>query len=190
MNENIILNKTLGIGPFKVRENGKLTKAYRTWDSMLRRCYGSLELLHRPTYETCTVDPTWLNFQTYALWFEQHYIEGYQLDKDLLIKGNKIYGPDTCCFIPREINMLLVTRVRKRGTLPLGVAKLRNKFQSSISKEGVRQNLGTFNTIEEAFFAYKDAKEFHLKVIAERFKAVISEKEYLALFNYKVTIVD
>ena len=33
----------------RVKENGKHIKAYRAWISMLSRCYGKKELVHRPS---------------------------------------------------------------------------------------------------------------------------------------------
>ena len=63
-------------------------------------------------------------------------MEGWQLDKDILIKGNKIYSPDTCCFVPSEINNLFVGCNKSRGSLPIGVTfnKRLKRYVAQISK--------------------------------------------------------
>lgn len=55
-------------------------------------------------------------------WFNQHYVEGFEIDKDLLSnKNKKLYSPETCVFLPREINRFLCKTTNKKSQLPLGV---------------------------------------------------------------------
>ena len=99
----------IGVGEFKVSVNRKSTKAYQCWVGMLERCYS--KKLHKkyPTYIGCTVHPDWHNFQTFAKWYQDNYPVGgdkYQLDKDLLVEGNKVYSKDTCMFVTGAENMI------------------------------------------------------------------------------------
>lgn len=48
------------------------------------------------------------------------YGKPFALDKDILIKGNTRYSPDTCVFVPREINNLILSNRKVRGDLPIG----------------------------------------------------------------------
>ncbi len=75
-------------------------RAYRVWMGILCRCYTR----RYPSYSGCSVYKKWHNFQVFAEWYDYHYIEGYHLDKDIKIKGNRIYSPDTCMFVTRELN--------------------------------------------------------------------------------------
>ena len=65
----------------------------------------------------------------------------YHLDKDILVKGNKVYSPETCCFVPQEINSLLVTSVRSRGDQPIGVSynKLTQKYEAYYNERRKRK---------------------------------------------------
>jgi len=96
----------LGEGLHKVSVGRKLTKAYTTWTSMLRRCYDPLSLESLPTYIGCSVVDAWLCFQTFAEWFDEHYVVGQELDKDIKVPGNRIYGPDTCMFVTPAENLV------------------------------------------------------------------------------------
>ena len=89
----------LGCGNVKVSINGRTTKAYQSWSNMLERCYLPRRLNEYPTYRDCFVCNEWHNFQTFAAWHKENYIEGYHLDKDIKVDGNKIYSPDTCLFV-------------------------------------------------------------------------------------------
>lgn len=176
-----------GIGNYNNKTN---CKAYNIWGSMLRRCYNGKLQERQPTYKDVTVCEEWHNFQNFAQWFENNYKEEFDLDKDILVKGNKIYSPETCCFVPQEINGLLVKRQNDRGKYPIGVIKKRNKFQASININGKAVNLGVFYTMKEAFQAYKTAKEKYIKEMADKWKDKITEQTYQALINYKVEITD
>lgn len=116
-----------------------------------------------------------------------------QLDKDILIKGNKIYSPDTCVFVSGAINKLFVNRALCRGDLPVGVRRVRGscKYAARCSfGNGSMKHLGVFNTPEEAFCVYKKAKENHIKNTAIKYRDKIPEKLYYAMCNYKVEITD
>lgn len=95
-----------GYGVFEATNKGKITPAYNTWSSMIKRCYCEKYHKTRPTYIGCTVHPDWHNFQVFAAWYHDHYIDGYQLDKDINIKGNKVYSPETCLFVSPAANTI------------------------------------------------------------------------------------
>ena len=118
---------------------------------------------------------------------------GFQLDKDLLVKGNKVYSENTCVFIPKEINILLTKRDASRGKYLIGVSwnKTGNAFKARVSKnKGRSEYLGSFKTELEAFNAYKEAKESFIKEQAEKWKGKIDERAYNALMSYEVDITD
>ena len=94
----------VGEGSFKPSIKGLDSKSYKVWHCMLQRCYDESILGRYPTYKGCSVADEWHNFQNFAKWFEDNYIEGYQLDKDSLVEGNKIYSEDTCTFISPQAN--------------------------------------------------------------------------------------
>ena len=186
----------IGVGKFKpFDENGKPTKCYMTWLSMLTRCYDPKCQERYPTYKGCKVCKEWHNFQVFAEWYYKHYyeIEGQtmHLDKDILCKGNKIYSPETCVFVPQFINTLFVKRDKARGEYPIGVSKHRNKFRAQLAKgNGKRIHLGVHSTPEEAFQAYKQAKEEYIKEVAEEYKDKFPCELYEALMKYEVEIDD
>jgi len=166
-----------------------LVKGYSVWNDMFSRCY---ELNTKDCYKDCSVHPDWHNFQNFAKWYEENFDivkhKGFQLDKDLLVRGNKIYGPSTCCFVPREINMVLTKQnISKDTNLPTGVRKTdKGLYDAYISIKNKGILIGTFDTPEEAFQAYKGRKELRLKELAEKWKLQIPEKLYLTLVNYKL----
>lgn len=179
-----------GQGDYKARVQNKSTIYYARWKNMLERCYNKKYQEMKPTYKDCSVDEKWHNFQVFAEWFEEKYKEGFELDKDILVKGNKIYSPETCCFVPKEINLLLVKCNSSRGNYPIGVSKEGTKYRVRFGKNDKRGGLGSFNTPEEAFEVYKTEKEKYIKEVAEKYKNQITEQTHQALINYKVEITD
>jgi hypothetical protein len=178
----------IGNGSHKITVNAQRTDASNAWKNMIQRCYKGLE--SHPSYNKVFVCEQWHNFQNFAKWHEENYIEGWQLDKDILVKGNKIYCPQTCAFVPPEINYLFVKCNKKRGEYPIGVSLVHNRFQATLRKNGKTFNLGRFNTPEEAFESYKGAKEKYIKDIANKWKNEVTEEVYQALVNYIVEITD
>ena len=173
--------------------NGKPKKEYTLWHSMLKRCYFEPYLEKRPTYVGCSVSDTFLYYHLFRAWCQTQVgfgKEEYQLDKDLLIKGNKLYSEDTCVFIPPALNSLLLKRNNDRGILPIGVSQNGNNFRAKCSVCGGNKYLGTFSSIDLAFQAYKTFKEAYIKEQAELYKDSIDPRAYLALLNYEVSIND
>lgn len=179
-----------GIGKYTAND-----KSYYIWKSMLNRCYDKKRQKSHFSYKNVRVCEEWHNFQNFAKWYEEnwkseHMNSSWHLDKDILIKGNKVYSPETCCFVPSEINSLFTKNNVRRGDLPIGVQKAFSKFVVYISKGNIRTYLGIFDTAEEAFQAYKTAKEQYIKEIADKWKYQISPKVYEVMCNYIVEITD
>ena len=170
-----------GDGVAKV--NGKNTKAYKTWQHMLERCYDPKKLSKQPTYIGCSVCSEWLFFPTFQKWFDENHVDGFQLDKDLLVSGNKIYGSDTCVFVPPAINSLFTDHGRARGEYPIGVTfeKQRGKFKANLRVDGTLKHLGYFGTEDEAHRTYLIAKKENVIRMAEVWKDKIPSKLYEAL---------
>ena len=180
----------MGVGPFLSKIKGNRTPAYKKWAGMMNRCYNNSIHILQKTYKECIVNSSWHNFQVFAQWFEENYVENWVLDKDILVKGNKEYGPETCCFVPQEINNLFLLKKTIRGKYLLGVRKNSNKYVASISLNKIITYLGSFNTEEEAFLCYKTYKETYIKQLAEKWKHNLSNKVYNTLINYKININD
>lgn len=104
----------------KTKEKFKY-QAYRSWSRILERVYSEAYHKRNPTYKDCTVCKEWLTLSNYIKWYEKNYIEGYHLDKDILVHNNKHYSPNTCVFVPKDINTLLVDNLGKRGEFKQGI---------------------------------------------------------------------
>lgn len=182
------------------RVNGVLTKEYVLWHSMLVRCYSDNSKKKNPTYEGCEVSNKFKSYEYFYEWCHSQIgfdNDGngnpFQLDKDLLVKGNKVYNENVCVFLPQEINSLLVKSTASRGEYLIGVClhKRDKVFMATVSKnKGKQEFLGYFNTELEAFNAYKTAKETFIKEQANKWKGKIDERAYNALMNYTVEITD
>ncbi len=180
--------------------NGRDTKEYKLWKNMLKRCYSNTYKKKKPTYEDCEASENFKYYEYFYEWCNKQIGFGndgngnpFQLDKDLLIKGNKVYSEDSCVFLPSEINSLLVKRKASRGKYLIGVYwdKTHKAFIAQVSKnKGKREYLGCFKTELEAFNAYKQAKESFIKEQANKWKSQIDDRAYNALMNYTVEIAD
>ena len=190
----------VGEGKYLLSKDSKNTKCYKVWNSMLRRCYSEKFHKEEPTYKDCTVCDEWLNFQNFAEWYYNNYyeIEGetIALDKDILLKGNKVYSPQNCVFVPEKINTLFIKCNKSRGKYILGVHKKDKKFIAQYSiydfeiKKFKKVYLGSYNTPEEAFNVYKEFKERYIKEVADYYKEQIPQKLYDAMYRYEVEITD
>ena len=190
---------TTGLEPAK-DENGNVIDSYNCWIGMLKRCYSAKYQQKYPTYVDCRVCDDWLYYPNFKNWYEANYYEinnkTSQLDKDILIKGNKIYSPDTCVFVPNFINKLFIKRQNDRGEFPIGVYydKTSKKYRARLSVftngKSTLKHLGYFTTPEEGFEAYKQTKEAYIKEVADEYKDKIPAKLYEAMYSYRVEIND
>ena len=198
--KDLHLPSVYGIGvvgtKYQSRVNGVLTKEYTLWVGMLKRCYSATYQKRQPTYEGCEASDKFKNYEYFYEWCHNQigFGEcGFQLDKDLLVKGNKVYSEDSCVFIPSEINTVLIKSTASRGEYLIGVSwhKTKKAFVARVSKnKGKQEHLGSFNTELEAFKAYKTAKESFIKEQADKWKDKIDPRAYNALMNYTVEITD
>lgn len=187
-------------------DSGERTLAFKLWDSMLKRCYSEVDLQRYPTYRPCFVCDDWLHLPVFETWLADNYYqcgdEKMCLDKDILYKNNKIYSPETTMIVPERINILFTKTNANRGQYPIGVyyKKKNKKFVAQVSKlkdekshTKQQEHLGLYDTPEEAFQAYKRAKEDYIKEVADFYMNRYSnfpQKLYDALYNYKVEITD
>lgn len=182
-----------GVGILGTENFSCLEQSYVTWNNMIRRVYSPKPGVEYEAYKDCTVAEDWLFLPNFRKWFnEQVYEQGYHLDKDLLFKNNKIYSPSTCIFIPQELNKFLTSRTSKRGKYPIGVSyKTSNsKWDAKLSIDSKSKYLGLFDSPEEAFEAYKIAKEGEAKRLAEVWNGKVDSKVLEALLNFTVSIED
>lgn len=191
------------LGNFNIAKiNGKETKQYKTWNHMLERCYSEKTQSKHPAYIGCSVCDEWLIYENFERWFDKNYYncenETMELDKDLLNKGNRIYNPNDCIFVPKRINSLLLNCRKVRGDYPIGVtaSKRGKKYLYSARVNygnGVRLFLGRFDTPEKAFIVYKKEKESYIKQVADDYANKYSnfpKRLYDSMYNYEVEITD
>lgn len=191
--------KVCGVGIYEPRilcmtESPKTKKAYKIWNSMLQRTSAAYAA-QRPSYAGTSVAPEFYRFSEFYEWVVKQpgwSMDGFQLDKDLLKKGNRTYSSETCVFLPQRINSLLITHRSRRGELPLGVVNGRRegKYEARVSDGRTKINLGTFSDVPAAFAAYKAGKERLVRKIADQYKCVIDGRAYEALMSYQVNIND
>lgn len=165
------------------------TKCYIVWSSMLQRCYSENEnkRIRNHTYDDCKVCDEWLTYSNFEKWFNENYREGQQLDKDILFEGNKLYSPDTCCFVPGDINTMMITKQTKKSCLPTGVSETKKGKYQVIVKDRVKsKRIGTFDDVFEAFEAYRNHKKARLKEISYEYykKGEISQEIYDAILRH------
>ena len=173
----------------------KMTKEYHLWNNMINRCYNEKELSRNPTYKDCHVSEEWMYLSNFKEWCHKQIgfnEDGWQLDKDILSKDNKVYSEYTCCFVPPEINCAITNNKSVRGQFPQGVIYNCNKtrYRARIQRSNKWESLGTYDTPEEAFYAYKPVKEAYIKELANKWKDKIDPKVYNALMKWEINIDD
>lgn len=182
------------VGKAKTKTNGIDSKAYEVWNSMIHRCYDEKYLKNKSSYIDKFVCDEWLCFENFEKWFNVNYYEvkneTMNLDKDILVKNNKVYSPSTCVFVPRYINMLFIRPRRDDKILGVHMANSGKYISAYGDGHGGNIYLGTFDTEIEVFNAYKKAKEKHIKEVANEYKDKIPQKLYDVMINYEVEIGD
>lgn len=214
--KNPFFASVFGHGYLGVDRNGNVPKVsefkdgktvntweYNKWMNMLKRCFDNKYKEKCPTYKDVTCRDRWLCFADFLEDFEilkNEYNwsaeEKLNLDKDILHKNNKVYNLENCILVPDYINSLFTKSNASRGDCPIGVGydKRCKKYLAQCNINGKLKGLGYFITIEEAFNAYKTAKEQEIKRIAEECvsKGYITKDSrlYNAMMGYQIQIDD
>ncbi|MGE8458154.1 MAG: hypothetical protein ACN6OY_16485 [Pseudomonas alloputida] len=135
---------------------------YKAWTGMLERCYSEKFQIRNPTYHDCSASSDWFIFSSFKAWMSTQDHEGKHLDKDLLVPGNKVYSPNTCAFIPPDLNRFMVDSQAIRGDLPIGVSwhKARQRFVAQCRNPftGRHEFLGYHASASEAHQAWREHK--------------------------------
>lgn len=180
---------------YQTHANNIGTKEYQLWCSILERCFSEDCKKKCPAYKNVSCCNEWLYYPNFYEWLHNQenfdkWINGdrWAIDKDILVKENKIYSPNTCCLVPQSVNQLFVRHISRRGSFPIGVSKRRNGYAS----ESSRGYFGEYSKIDDAFKTYKRHKEDLIKqtAIDELAKGNITKQCYEAMMNYEVEITD
>lgn len=196
----LVLGIGVNDGKYPTKIKGKATEEYRVWKNMLYRCSTSC-WVNRPTYVGTTCSDNFKSFSFFHEWYQEQpnsdrRDEGgkrWQLDKDILAKGIKVYSEDTCVFIPQPINNLLTKSDAARGAFPIGITcdSRGNRYRARCSNgTGNQTHLGCYRSLEAAFEVYKSFKEELIKSLATSYKVLLGSRVYEALMAYEVTIND
>ena len=192
-----VLPTVYGVGcndvQFQIKVDRKNIWQYHLWVNMLQRAFDAKYKQRSPTYEDATCCDDWLYFGNFFEWvnkevgYKGHPV-GFVLDKDILVKGNKTYSPDVCSLVPQAVNSLLNDNGAGRGEFPVGVTfeKCRSKFKAQMCCFGKMKYLGRYDTIEDAAFAYKTAKEAQIKIVATQYKGVLKPAVFESLMTWKI----
>lgn len=181
--------------------NGIVVKEYQAWQGIIRRCFDEKLKEKYPTYKDVTCCSDWLYYEKFYEWIHSQsnfdkWSKGdkWEIDKDIILKGNKIYSPETCFLVPHNVNCLFLKSKASRGEMPIGVVKRNNGYESHCNNPltGKIEHIGSSKTIEEAFQLYKLYKENLIKQVAqtEFDKGNITKKCYDAMMSYQVEIDD
>lgn len=187
---------------YPISIDGEPTKEYKMWIGMMSRSFKKAYKTQFQTYNNVTCCDEWLLFENFYEWL--HSQENFDkwlnkksrwcLDKDILIKHNQIYSPNTCVIVPERVNNLFIKSNANRGTLPIGVSISGKKYKVVYHNPHTNKTeyLGVYDTPEEAFKVYKKRKEEIIQQIAqnEYLKGNISKKCFDAMMNYQVEIND
>ena len=113
----------LGYGKYKTANKRIHTNEYVAWRNMIARCYDESLRNKYPTYHDCTVCDDWLNFQNFARWYQDNVPNNYEcweVDKDILNDGNRVYSPETCKFALKLENIRKAKCVEVSAVSPCG----------------------------------------------------------------------
>tara|TARA_R110000803_G_scaffold95395_4_gene163380 strand:+ start:1527 stop:2150 length:624 start_codon:yes stop_codon:yes gene_type:complete len=155
---------------------------YKVWHSMIVRCYSPKNQKSNPAYKGCSVSCEWLTFSNFKSWMSNQEWQGMELDKDILIQGNKTYSAKACIFVTKSINSLLCSKPKGKNLQGVSYYKITGRFRAQCKHNGVNKCVGYYATPEDAHEAYKEFKYGIIKEVA------MTQAEPLksALLSYKI----
>lgn len=151
-------------------------EAYKTWSNMIYRCNNS------KGYSSASICDEWLDFSVFLSWYDAQYKESHwHLDKDILSNGQGIYSPQTCCFLPPQINTFFAKHKKAKG---YSYNKRRKKYESYCRDRGKYVHLGMYEDSHSARLAYLRYKRSLLEELIEPYLDRISVEIYNAMKQY------
>lgn len=173
MHKSVFGKGFLGYGDYTCKKDGKLTEEYRRWHSMLGRCAG---------YDRyADIEKSWYNFQNFAKWFDLYKWKqpSWQLDKDILSPiGGKIYSSNTCCVVPKEINMFYVGEEGRQTDPTFGCKTVTKtgKYSAHIRMFNKNIFLGNFENQSDARVAYENKRKEYTSLLIEKWDSIIDPR--------------
>lgn len=180
----------IGKGEYVAKIRGKVTKQYHVWSGMMNRCYSETSKTdHWKCYrEGVEVSKEFLDFQEFGKWFDDNYIEGWDLDKDVLsfIKGVNVYSHETCIFLPPRLNKLLIGNPKLLNEdLPAGVTSVNTGgYQARLSVGTHREYLGYSLCPNKVHSLYKEAKHNFIIETLRTYRDVLPEVTFKYIVDY------
>lgn len=144
-------------------------KIFDSWTNMLQRCYSETRAKETPFLGKPNCSQDWKYFSKFKSWVESSYWEGLHLDKDVLVQGNREYGPTTCAFVPRYVNNILQIKQMSRGEYPLGVRRIEHWRQRQYQCRVGNKSIGYFYTPAEAHAAWQIARAAYIENTIARY---------------------
>ena len=151
--------KSCGCMEFKQNKLSKIyPRLFNIWNNMKSRCYRN-DSINYSRYGAKGVDvcDEWLeNFESFLFWAKNNgYEENLTLDR---INNSKGYNPNNCRWVDYYVQAENRGLSIKNKTGKTGVFKKRNSFISYMMRKGIRVNLGSFKTLDEAINARLEAE--------------------------------
>lgn len=143
--------------------------SWRTWLGMLKRVTTNI------SYVNVSVCEEWKTFSNFNKWFDKHWRKGWDLDKDL--KGHLLYSPDTCVYLPKEINQCLQRHK--------GIKKSNGVWIAEYSRGGQLERIGEYGSKEEAQEAYLKEKKEYLDYLVQLYRLSLNKEVQTLLKEYK-----
>ena len=168
------------------------TQAYMTYANVVKRAKtGGEYQAKNPAY--IGTSNGFEDFQAFADWATQQIgygVPGFELDKDLLVPGNKVYSQETCCFLPKEINTALIRdHSSKTSGFPVGIYRHnKNGLVAKTSIRGKLVHLASTPTSTETDIAhlvqiYEEAKQLYLHTLAVEHQQNLDPRAFEALMS-------
>lgn len=172
------------------------TRSSILWRHMEERCNPNGRVQRKyPTY--LGTSHLFEDYQHFTTWATMQF--GYlnkdangkywQLDKDLIQRGNKIYSESLCLFVPHRVNCLLTTRTLARGEYPLGVyfETKPGKFRANCQQQsGIPKFLGYFDDPVSAHRQWQLEKSAQILKMSEDVSLGGKLQHYLKLASERI----
>lgn len=162
---------------------------YSKWANMMQRCYDEETHRLKPYYAPCTAEIEFQNFSNYREWHKENAMgdRKVDLDKDILLPGNTVYGSETCSLIPHFTNTIFENRGSDTNIV---LNNDTSKYDVTMSILGKREEVGSFDTEEEAKQGFINYKQDYIRKYAKKCKGKVPHKTYEAMVNWVVETAD